>query len=527
MFWVKHRRLILWIIYILFFLHAAMWYCLGYKGVGHLGFGEFFLTLRTGIITTGTIFCLLVFIHAMFFGGIFCGWFCHWGITQDAAAWLMKKCGIKPIMRHLDSKIIPWVWFIILIFQVIFYWYFNGLPASLSFNPSYTEMWSGVPRAILMICMTLIISGFTLIFLFGERAFCRSICTFRLWFRWFEKIAPYKIRRINDCKSCSNECSNSCFMDIDVAKEVRTNACINSDRCVKCFKCMGACPHGVLKASFKKTGLEKKEPVEENLPLFNFKDGLLQGALAIAALHFIGFTIGGNMSLSTGFLLGFLLIYVWHAKKLGWFELLVVSLASAGLYFANDMNDVTSLAKGLTVIALFLAIARYVGFKGGFEFLNKPAESRKAPVALVAMAILFATYTGGLEVVASFMIHQAKAALVQKDYQTYSSTMEKWADYASDPASAHFNLAKVQLLELKQYDKALENLKKSLDMSYRKDLALDSVRVFLDQGLAMSAKKLALYVIETHKDDSQELRNLIAVAEADMAAKKAAILGTK
>ena len=42
MFWIKHRRLILWVLYALFFLHAYLWYALGYQRVGQFGFGEIF-----------------------------------------------------------------------------------------------------------------------------------------------------------------------------------------------------------------------------------------------------------------------------------------------------------------------------------------------------------------------------------------------------------------------------------------------------------------------------------------------------
>ena len=140
MFWIKHRKAILWALYILFFVHAIIWYLCGWQKIGQFGFGEIFFTLKTGIVTAGTIFVLVVFIHALFFGGIFCGWFCHWGVTQDVAAWIMEKCGIKPVMRHLNSKLIPWVWFIILLTQVVLFWYFNGFPTSLSIDLAGPEM---------------------------------------------------------------------------------------------------------------------------------------------------------------------------------------------------------------------------------------------------------------------------------------------------------------------------------------------------------------------------------------------------
>lgn len=182
MLWAKYRNYLLLLVYILFFAHAALWYHFGYEGVGHLGFGELFGTFRHGVITAGTVFTIAVFVHALVFGGLFCGWLCHWGITLDFAAGIMRRLGIKPLMVQLNSKIIPWIWFLILIAQVVLYWIYSGFPTEISFNPSATEVWTGVPRSIMLICMTTLASGLILIFLFGERAFCRCICPFRLWF---------------------------------------------------------------------------------------------------------------------------------------------------------------------------------------------------------------------------------------------------------------------------------------------------------------------------------------------------------
>lgn len=524
MFWAKHRRIILWIVYILFFLHAAIWYCLGYHGIGHLGFGEIFTTLKTGVVTAGTIFTILVLIHAVFFGGIFCGWFCHWGITQDAAAWLMKKCGINPVMRHIDSKMIPWAWFIILLAQVVFYWWFNGFPTEFSFNMSNTEVWSGVPRAILMICMTTLISGFILIFLFGERAFCRSICTFRLWFSWLEKFAPYKIRKTQNCATCSHECTSSCFMDINVAKQIETTGYVNSNQCVKCFKCVDACPHSVLAPTFKKNEYQTELDTVPYPSQFDVGTSIIQVALAIVVLNFLGFTIGGNMSLSAGFLLGFMIVHIWHDKKISLFEGLVTLLAVVGLFFANDLNDISSLIKGILAIAVFIAIAKYVGFKKGFEYLEKVPAVCKAPRFLVVLAVVLALYTGGMESYASLMINKAKAAFENKDYATYSEIMGNWAEYHNDRPSVYFNLAKTNLLFLKNYDKALLYAIKSLDISYREDLALQTIDVFLDGNLPLQAKKLAEHLID-NGHDSSAMRDRLAASAAALEEKKARVLG--
>ena len=524
MFWIKNRRLILWILYALFFLHAYIWYALGYQRIGQFGFGEIFLTLKTGIFTAGTIFVLVVFIHALFFGGLFCGWFCHWGVTQDVFAWILEKCGIKPVMRHLDSKYIQWTWFIILISQVVLYWWFNGFPTSVEFNPSYTEVWAGNPKAIFMICMTCIISGFLLVFLFGERAFCRSICTFRLWFSWFDKIAPYKIRRTKDCSACSNECTDSCFMDIDVTKEIKINGVIKNTACVKCFKCMGACPNAVLDSSFVKLGKENNEIIEKPAPQFDRLSSLIQAAMAVIILHFFGYSIGGNMSLSSGLIIGFILIHIWNTKSLSLFEILMLILCPIGLYYANDMNPITSLAKGLGAITVFVLIAKYVGFSKGFKFIEEMPGHNNTSKILVALVVIIAIAVGGVEIAASYNIQKAAAAAKNKDWKTYAEVLEEWGSYHNDQRSLYFDLGKVELFNLKQFDRSVEAFKKSFDLSYREDLAVQTAQIYLEEGLPNHAKNLINHFIEKGHD-SPALRELLASAENELAAKKAAILG--
>ncbi len=524
MFWIKHRKTILWILYALFFLHAYIWYALGYHRIGQFGFGEIFLTLKTGIVTAGTIFVIVVFIHALFFGGLFCGWFCHWGVTQDVFAWILKKCGIKPVMRHLDSKYIQWTWFIVLIAQVVLYWWFNGFPTTVEFNPSYTEVWAGNPKAIFMICMTCIISGFLLIFLFGERAFCRSICTFRLWFSWFDKFAPYKIRKEKDCSACSNECTNSCFMDINVAKEIKINGVINNTSCVKCFKCMGSCPHNVLNASFKKNESESNQKIDYPVPQFDSLSSTLQVIICVIFLHLLCYNIGGNMTLSSSFVMGFVLIHIWHSKSISLFEALLIPLCAVGLYFGNDMNPITSLIKGIIAITIFILIAKYIGFKKGFEFLDSMPEKVKTSKALILLMLIPAIYFGIMEVSASYYLQQAETARINKDWVTYADIYEKWGEYGNNKRQLYFDLGKIQLINLNRFDKSEKSFEKSFDLSYNEKLLIETVEVYLDKGLPLQAKNLVLHMIEKGHD-SPAIKEILENTEKELAAKKAFVLG--
>lgn len=481
MIWAKNRPLLLFLVYVLFFLHTAIWHYWGYTGVGHLGFGEFFGTLRSGVVTAGTIFSLIVFFHAVFFGGLFCGWFCHWGITQDVAAWIMRKCGIKPAMAQLNSRLIPWFWFIIIIAQVVLYWYYTGFPTSFSFNPSATPVWSGVPRSILLICITTVVSGFLLVFLFGERAFCRSICTFRLWFSWFEKFAPHKVRQIKECTSCQLECSNVCPMGLDVAGEIRDLGHVKNTECVKCHICIGACPNGALETSFQKNDFHKEGSAAIQPATFTDSTSLVQVCMAAVVLILFGFDIGGNMSLSLGFLSGYLLVKIFATRNLSLFEILLTAMIIVGYHFKMDMNDATSLVKGLAFIAGFLIIARFIGYNEGLKFISTDAGKTPAPVFLTAIALIAAGTLAFNETRSSFLIHKANAALSKNDLQTYATIMDGCAAGHSDPAGTYYDLGRVQL-KLNQPEKALESFKNSVNLIYKFEAAEAMLNLLFDTG---------------------------------------------
>ena len=88
--------------------------------------------------------------------------------------------------------------------------------------------------------------------------------------------------------------------------------------------------------------------------------------------------------------------------------------------------------------------------------------------------------------------------------------------------SALFTL--IELLKLKEYDKSLEAFEKSLDLSYREDLAIQTAQVYLEEGLPGHAKKLINHLIE-QGHDSPALKDLLTQVERELAAKKAFILG--
>jgi len=497
MFWAKHRNLLLLLVYVLFFLHTALWHYWGYESVGHLGFGELFGTLRSGVITAGTIFTIIVFVHALFFGGLFCGWFCHWGITQDLAAGIMRRFGIKPLMAQLNSKLIPWVWFLIIIAQVVLYWVYSGFPTELSFNPSATPVWSGVPRSIMLICMTTLASGFILIFLFGERAFCRCICTFRLWFSWFEKLAPHKVRQTKACENCQDECTTSCLMGLQVAEEIRLLGHVKNQECIKCHICIGACPNGVLQTSLRKNEFHKDGSQIVQPAVLSNSISWLQTGMAVIMLVLFGFDLGGNISLSLGFIAGFLMMHIWQNRRISHIEAALATLLIVGMYYRHDMNDASSLIKGLLAVALFLFVARNLDFKRGYEFIHSRARETRVPALMLAVVTILAVLLGAREAHNSTLFHRANAAKNNNDLKTFVSIMEGCAGAHLNPANAYFDLGNAQLA-LKMNDKAAASFKKSLELDFNEKAADTILEKLFVAGLFSECQQLATWLAEKY-----------------------------
>jgi polyferredoxin/tetratricopeptide (TPR) repeat protein len=522
MFWAKHRRIILLLIYAAFFGHAAIWYSLGYQGVGHLGFGEFFATMRTGLVTAGTIFTLLMFLHGLFFGGLFCGWFCHWGITQDLSSWILKKIGIKHPMISFNSRLIPWLWFFVLIGQVVFFWLYNGLPTSLSMELGATPVWAGVPRSIFMICITLVVSCFFMVMLFGERAFCRSVCTFRLWFSWFEKLSFHKLRQTKPCSACQDECTTICPMGLEVAKEIKTLGHIKNQECIKCYNCVKACPNGVIASSFRKTGHEKPGP-QIVRPSF-LHPSILWLQLAMAAIILVLFCgkIGGNMSLSIGFVLGYFIIQVYTTRRLSLISTSLCLALPVLYYYSTDLNDLTSTIKGLALLMIFIFLSKLLGVEPERSFAQEKALNTRVPKPLLAIAFGLALWLGGSEIFYSLQISKATAAQGANNLELYTELMEKYGHAHTKPVLLHFSLAEAYS-QLKNPKKALEHYEKSLNLDYKLEAAEAALNSLVYQGSFKEAQALALTLEQKHPEDSAHFQVAYAYTKLYLGEKDEAI----
>jgi tetratricopeptide (TPR) repeat protein len=288
-------------------------------------------------------------------------------------------------------------------------------------------------------------------------------------------------------------------MGLDVAAEIRDLGHVKNTECIKCHICIGACPTGVLETSFKKNSFHKNGQPAGQTSALSGSISLLQAGMAIIVLILFGFDVGGNISLSLGFLAGFLLIHVWHSRSITLFEAIISVLVVVGLYFKDDMNDPVSLANGLLAIAVFLIAARTVGFEKGFAFINKTAPSLQTSRVLMAVVLAFALFLGVSETRTSILIHKANAARRSNDTGTYATIMESCAGAHSDPAGAYFDLAKAQL-KINEPQKAARSLKKSLDLMFSAKVAIEMYELLRTFGNSQVAEEFAAYLMSTYPE---------------------------
>lgn len=190
------------------------------------------------------IFALLSFLGSR----MLCSWGCPLGALQESLHNIpvfrrYKKSHKFSFSASIAVRITFYLVFLLLLFRIlninqggpgsILYHHFNLFKI---FDPYELAQFS-----LLLIPIFLIAS----LLLF--RPFCHTICPFGLWSWIFEKVALYKVRKINpdacvDCKICEQACPTEAMKAINEDKK----GFFRPD-CWSCGNCIAACPQDVLK----------------------------------------------------------------------------------------------------------------------------------------------------------------------------------------------------------------------------------------------------------------------------------------
>lgn len=188
------------------------------------------------------ILMVIVFFLAVLFGPVFCGWICPLGSIQEWVGKLGRRifkrkynhfvpAKLDKILRYVRYGVLTWVLVVTARSGYLLFEHLDPYNALFSF-------WTGevAIQAMVVLGVTLVLS------LFVERPWCKYACPYGALLGLTNKIRIFKIKRSpSTCISC-NKCSNSCPMNIPVAKQEK----VTDHQCISCMECTSerSCPVG-------------------------------------------------------------------------------------------------------------------------------------------------------------------------------------------------------------------------------------------------------------------------------------------
>ena len=297
--------------------HVLAYYFLDWTAVGALDFQAFFHHfLGRGLLTAGALLTLAAFVGAFFFGRLFCSWGCHFGATQDLAAWVLRRVGWKPPLVHtrfLHGT--PYLLLVVIFLQpAVLRWWSSGW-GPVEIDMAAVAPWDTLPGWFLSV-VTFVVCGAGVLLFLGTRGFCRFVCPYGAVFRVADRFTPFRVRRVGACSSdcatgSSHPCTTVCPTAIDVHDETDQLGYVANADCVRCHLCIEACPTQAL--AYRARAIEPTAgpapaaapaPAVFTLPLWG---ELLVGVVAIVTYVCVDLVYGGHFlaasaALAEGFL---------------------------------------------------------------------------------------------------------------------------------------------------------------------------------------------------------------------------------
>lgn len=182
----------------------------------------------------------VVFILALLFGPVLCGWVCPFGSLQEWIGKIGKKLFKKRyntfipekldnLLRFLRYGMLVWVLVMTALSARLFFAEFD--PYNALFH-----LWTGEAAIGGVIALIIVVLSSLIV----ERPFCKYMCPYGALLGVFNKIRIFKIKRNEKtCISC-NKCDAACPMNIKIS----TKNVVTDHQCISCLKCTSekACP---------------------------------------------------------------------------------------------------------------------------------------------------------------------------------------------------------------------------------------------------------------------------------------------
>jgi len=203
-----------------------------------------------GILNGSAIVFGLMFLSALFFGRLWCGWACPAGALQEFAEPVNRRR--TPGGKFNWIKWAIWVPWILLIAVTVV-----QTGGYRTVDPFYQlEGGATVVQPYWFMIYYIVIAVFlALALIFGRRAGCHTICwmaPFMIIGRWIRNLVRWPALRLvadpDNCSDCQT-CTRNCPMSLDVNGMVQRGE-MEDGECILCGNCVDGCPKDAIRYSF-------------------------------------------------------------------------------------------------------------------------------------------------------------------------------------------------------------------------------------------------------------------------------------
>lgn len=194
------------------------------------------------IFTSSFILMGIFLLGTLFFGRVFCGYFCPLGALQEWLRALGKKIGFKKDLEIPEKadKYLRYAKYLVLLVVIYFSFYLNDLifrnydpyTSLMHFGQEFEEKIFGYGVLALVL-----VGAF-----FSKSLWCRYFCPLGAFFAIVKKFSFFKIKR--DAKTCTS--CGLCNLNCPAQLKIKTADEIKSADCISCGKCVSTCPENSL-----------------------------------------------------------------------------------------------------------------------------------------------------------------------------------------------------------------------------------------------------------------------------------------
>ncbi len=257
----RRRAIVLVVVQLLILGHVLWWLASG-RALSPLEPSEAMSFAKEGVVNAGLILLTAAVVATLVFGRYFCGWGCHLLLLQDFCRWLLTRAGIRPRpFKSRTLKLVPIAAFIYMFLWPVIVRMWMGHPApETSVELSTNAFWATFPGPWESV-LTLLITGFAVIYLLGSKAYCTYACPYGAILGAVDNFAVGRIRVNDSCQQCA-KCTAACSSDVRVHEEVRDFGVVMDPNCMKTMDCIAACPNDALSFGFGKPAALTKQRAE-------------------------------------------------------------------------------------------------------------------------------------------------------------------------------------------------------------------------------------------------------------------------